>query len=353
MKKSLLCILLCLYSSFLFAQEINEYDELISTSKSLLYENPEEALEFAKEAFLISKDERKGHAYFQIANAFSYLGKIDSVNYYLDKAIIECRKTDNQSLLGGSVLFKASNQVYAGKYDSAEALFDEAKTIMIAGNDTSKLVDLYLRMSNLSVSRDRLEDAMIEVEKCYELSIQSGDIEYQTYAALQFAVVHTKLGNIEKGLEMSQISLKLAKSGGFTEYQSYNNIGILYKKDGQYEKSLEAYLEAERLVKEVNLTSGLIGIYINKGSLLNLMGRYKDAEEEFRKALEVEKEFGVLSLSKADLLINQADTYRHLGKNALARKNIDEGIKLAEELESLDLQIQGLFIKIDTIPLSV
>ncbi|AWV98366.1 tetratricopeptide repeat protein [Arcticibacterium luteifluviistationis] len=341
---------LCLCTSVLFAQETSKYDELVTKSKSLLYDNPEEALKVAKEALQISKEDRKGHANFQIANAFSYLGKLDSVNYYLDKAIADCRKTDNQNLLSGSLIFKASNQVNFGRYDSAEALFDEAKTILIAKNDTSKLVDLYLRMSNLSVGRDRFDEAMIEVEKCYNLSIQSNDIEYQTYAALQFAVIHAKIGNIEKGLEMSRTSLELAKSGDFeyTEYQAYNNIGILYKKDGQYEKALEAYLESERLAKELNFRRDLVGIYINKGSLLNLMERFSDAEEEFRKVLKVEKELGgILPRYKADILVNQADTYRHLGKNTLARKNIDEGLKLAIELESLDLQIYAYEIAKD------
>lgn len=270
------------------------------------------------------------------------MDNLDSVDFYIDISIEQNRKLGNQKLLSGSLVFKAQNNIFRGNTDLSKRLFEEAKSIMIAEKDTGRLVDLYLRIGGLAIDQDRLKEAMADVEKCYNLSIASNDKEYAAYALNNLAVIHTKIGNTAKGLEMPYKALELGKSEKlkFTEYQAYNNIGILYKNDRQYVNALHAYEEAEQLGHELNFKRGLMGVFANKGILFNLMKRYKEAEKEFNKALVLETEIGV-PMVKADIRINQGNTYLNLGQYILAKELVKDGIRIADELGTLELKLDG------------
>jgi tetratricopeptide (TPR) repeat protein/DNA-binding CsgD family transcriptional regulator len=336
------CLIFILSPIFGLSQDKSDYDALVSKSKALLNENPQEALKIAKKAFIIAKPDKRGHANYQIANAFSYLDKLDSSGYYIDLAIKDCRKTANNKLLGSSLTHKAQNNIYLGKSDEVLPLFEEAKKLMEAEKDTNRLIDLYLRMGGFAIDQDRLADAMTEVEKCYELCMAKDDQVYASYALNDLCIIHTKLGNTEKGIEMAIKALELGEKLGdkFTAYQAQNNLGILYKNALQYNYSLEAYSKAEKLGIEINFKRGLMGVYANRGILLNLMKRYSEAKKEFDKALTLEKEIGV-PIVKADIKINQANTYSNLGQNDMAINLVKEGLSIAKNLGSLELQLNG------------
>lgn len=221
----------------------------------------------------IVRADKKGHAYYQVANAFAYMDHLDSVNFYIDIAIDDLRVTDNKRLLSGSLVFKGQNAILMGSNPGAMRLYKEAKSIMIAENDTNRLVDLYRRLGGLATAEDRLDEAMTDLENCYDLCISSGDREYEAYALNGLAVSHTKLGNTKKGLEMAYKALEIGKAEvfEFTKYQAYNNIGILYKNSGEYKKALKIYEKAEQLGLDINFKRGVMGVLANKGILFNLM----------------------------------------------------------------------------------
>ncbi|WP_372644432.1 tetratricopeptide repeat protein [Ancylomarina sp.] len=69
------------------------------------------------------------------------------------------------------------------------------------------------------------------------------------------------------------------------------NIGLIYKRRGEYTKALEYYLKEIEIFSEINHTVGLSSIYINMGSLANTMGNTSRAGEYFNSALKLaEKE---------------------------------------------------------------
>ncbi|MCZ4695511.1 hypothetical protein DWB61_11660 [Ancylomarina euxinus] len=69
------------------------------------------------------------------------------------------------------------------------------------------------------------------------------------------------------------------------------NIGLIYKRRGEYTKALEYYLKEIEIFSEINHTEGLSSIYINMGNLANTMGNPSRAEEYFNSALKLaEKE---------------------------------------------------------------
>ena len=100
--------------------------------------------------------------------------------------------------------------------------------------------------------------------------------------------------------------LKFKESGNMIQAgKVLGNIGVIYKKRGEYSKALEYYLKEIEIFSEINHTEGLSSIYINMGSLANIMGNPFRAGEYFNSALKLAK--------KEDNLADQNNALNNLG----------------------------------------
>ena len=69
--------------------------------------------------------------------------------------------------------------------------------------------------------------------------------------------------------------------------KTLGNIGVIYKRRGEYDKTLECYLEEIKVFKEINHTAGLTSIYLNLGGLFVTLEDFENAENNFQKALVI------------------------------------------------------------------
>jgi tetratricopeptide (TPR) repeat protein len=100
--------------------------------------------------------------------------------------------------------------------------------------------------------------------------------------------------------------LKFKETGNMIQAgKVLGNIGVIYKKRGEYSKALEYYLKEIEIFSEINHTEGLSSIYINMGSLVNTMGNTSRADEYFNSALKLAK--------KEDNLADQNKALNNLG----------------------------------------
>jgi tetratricopeptide (TPR) repeat protein len=189
---------------------------------------------------------------------------------------------------------------------------------------------------------DKLDEAMLSSMKCYAISKGLNDLKNQAYALNQMSVIHTKIGNTQKGISMANQAIEISKKAElkFIEFQALNNLGILYKNDKQYPEALLAYDRGEELAKELNFERGVMGLAANRGILFNLMGQYVKAKAELQRALRLEKKFNML-VAKADIKINLGNSLYALGEHKKALVEIKDGIVLAKQIQSLELQENG------------
>lgn len=105
------------------------------------------------------------------------------------------------------------------------------------------------------------------------------------------------------------------------------NMGSLYSDARDYERVLSYYREATTVFREDNNLS--LSAHNNRGNALKELGRYDEAEEEFRLALGIA---GRLSspMLEARILTNIASTQFLNGQIAAAEQSVDQGMRLAQ-----------------------
>ena len=332
--------LLFLMPHYAIAQQV---DDLLKQSDELLNEDPQKAKDWAFKALEISKNPKdKAEALSYVANAYFFLEQDDSAKIFVEKSILLAREHSFKKRLGRNLSLLGQINMYAGDNNLAQSQLEEAGELLQETADSTGLTDVYLRLASVQVDTDRLDEAMLNSMKCYAISKGLNNFQHQAYALNQMSVIHAKIGNTQKGISMANQAIEISKEADlkFIELQALNNLGILYKNDNQYSEALLAYDRGEELAKELNFERGIMGLAANRGILLNLMGQYVKAKAVLQRALELEKKFN-MPVAKADIKINLGNSLYALGEHKKALVEIKDGIALAKQIQSLELQENG------------
>ena len=105
------------------------------------------------------------------------------------------------------------------------------------------------------------------------------------------------------------------------------NIGLIYKRRGEYTKALEYYLKEIEIFSKINHTEGLSSIYINMGNLANTMGNPSRAEEYFTSGLKLAVQVKNLG-DQIDALNNLGAIYENQDKLQEALDAYEKSLKL-------------------------
>jgi tetratricopeptide (TPR) repeat protein len=333
-------LFLFLVSPTVFAQQVGD---LLKQSNELLNEDPQKAKDWAFKALEISKKPKdKAEALSYVANTYFILEQDDSAKFFVEKSILLAREHSFKKRLGRNLSLLGQINLYAGDNNLAQSQLEEAGELLQEIADSTGLANVYLRLASVQVNMDKLDEAMLSSMKCYAISKGLNDLKNQAYALNQMSVIHTKIGNTQKGISMANQAIEISKKAElkFIEFQALNNLGILYKNDKQYPEALLAYDRGEELAKELNFERGVMGLAANRGILFNLMGQYVKAKAELQRALRLEKKFNML-VAKADIKINLGNSLYALGEHKKALVEIKDGIVLAKQIQSLELQENG------------
>ena len=340
----LILLTIGLFSSIVVtAQNIPAIDSLVNKGKNLVDEDQDKSLEYSYKAYKMSaeKDYYWGqmNAAQWISEAYSYKGLYDSSYKYDDIALGLSRAQNDLPEIANNLVAKAQKKSYQGKKADALKLFFEAEEIMMARKDTFDLADLYLRVGGTYTDLDQTAQAMEYFDKSRKFSEALGNLEEAGWAVSDAATIQKKIGNFDKAIEMLEQSLAFfeEKNSEYSILIALNNLGVLYKDTDQLQKSLEAYQRAEKLdVVKVDARIPL-GLADNKGILFNKMGRYRDAEKELRKAIEIGERLGIKETT-SDARAHLAKTLYHLGQKKEAFSQLQESLELSQEIGALEKQ---------------
>ena len=154
------------------------------------------------------------------------------------------------------------------------------------------------------------------------------------------AILHKKLGQFDKSLETLLEAKSLFESidNQYGLLINSNMLGVTYKSMERYDDALEAYERLKSISTELNFKRGHMAYGINTGTIYNLIGQYQKAEASYNLAIDIASDF--------DIPLSLSDARSGLGKSLLgqgrlyeAEKEVDAALELAQNLESLDKQL--------------
>jgi len=192
--------------------------------------------------------------------------------------------------------------------------FCNALTQVMGQDSTAQFYSQQGRQAHTNGDYDKAIDYLL-------LAIQE-DPKYAPYYN-NIGVLYRNQGKFEKALvSFNEAERNILSEDEYSISQLaavYNNKGIAYKDKGDYFQALKYYNNALNLYLEDGKNQKNVGrVYNNLGLVFLLQGSYQNALDEFKKSIEIKKEFEPQELSTA--YSNCARTYQGQGDYAQADK---------------------------------
>ncbi len=290
-------------------------DALLALSKSYFSSSPEEALRIGNEAKNLAEKVKysKGYAY-----ALKNIG----VAYYNQAKYVETLSYWQQSLSmfdsigdknGSANILSNLGVVYFDQGDAEHALEYHLKSLQLAEElkDTLRIVTTCLNIGAVYFDKKATKNKTLEYDlRALPLSEAIGDRDAIGTASVNIGEIYMDNGQYDSALYYFDKSLKAYEDSSKIPY-TLNDIGKVYSKKKDYDKAIsyqkQAYEIAEKLESKNDMTFSLIGLaetYKQMGSVKQALTAYLEAEKlakELGLVLRLKETYEGLAITYSDL----------------------------------------------------
>lgn len=255
-----------------------------------------------------------------------YLVLLNNVDSQQEKADLEYKVGKCYYKIG---YFSAALSHYQQVIDANEFVDNELKG------------DCYNEIASVMYKQGNLKDALESIEQAQKLIDETSPKKAEIYNNI--GRIYYKMKEFQKSLFYFQLSLSIKEQiyslNDVEIAVSYNNLGVIYMELGNYERALK-YLEISLSIRrERNGDShpDTATTYNNIASVYFKVSKFNDAREYFSRALKIRERI----LGKKHL--DTAMTYYGLGMLEIYLKNIEEALEYFEKAYEVVSLIKGEF----------
>jgi class 3 adenylate cyclase len=170
-------------------------------------------------------------------------------------------------------------------------------------------------------------------EELIEASVDNDNFSYQSQGYFQKGNIKRLLGDLEVALQSFFKSAEIAATHKIIalEGSSYGAIADIYAISNNFSNAMLYYDKAISTLRKSQDKIALASIILNAGDALLNNRDYEAALKYFEESGGIFEEVNY-KIGKAYNLGNIGMVYAHVGQNKIAEKNINEAIKILEEL---------------------
>ncbi len=233
--------------------------------------------------------------------------RIDSLSRVLEK-------TEDKDQKGSLLIFRSKAttpiSIEKARTDAQEALSYYQQTGNVEGQ-----IDAYLQFSGL-YSREAKYKLALDVDSVtYDLSKK---LQYKKGLAISLSNMGRNLqqvGDMKKAKKALLESNAMFISAGMERETAEikNRLGILYRRMGEFKASLKSFDEGLVIAHKYNLTNALANIHMNKANTLDESGAYDEAIRNHLESIKL-KEKMKDERGLAQSYNNLANVYTHTGQ---------------------------------------
>ena len=290
--------------------------------------------------------EFEANIYEQIGNEYFKLSNNEkAIMNYREAFSILSKQFGKESVKALSAEENIAN-VYMSteEFDKAAEIYEHslAEKSKTKGENNPQLIDLYSNYANALYNLNKYDEAGKIYDRCLQIIGKEKikdtelDVFYNNYGLFCKAC-----GDYKVALTSTEYSLN-AKRQKYGEQNikyanTLNNLGTIYDRLGNFNKSAECYEKAEQIVKDVESETSLAmsDVYINKGNLYNRLGQNEMALTYYNKALEIKEKNNAEDKKLAPIYNNVGTVYQNIEDYRLAqfffKKSLDLTKKYAGE----------------------
>ena len=210
--------------------------------------------------------------------------------------------------------------------DLTQAL-ERANQAIALTRDPSELTALLMTLSDLQEMQSDYPGAHATIDKLIEDLIAAGNNEALAAALRQKGEVYQRQGEFNQSLQQFMEALSL-----YEELQDQPGIGRIYALmsdilfyQNQYAEGIEYGKRAIDIFKQTGNIDGLVLAYDGVGSNYILMGDYENAIKMLDKGVRLRRESDPNSVSLASIVNSRGNAYKNAGMLDEALKDYQEG----------------------------
>ena len=179
-------------------------------------------------------------------------------------------------------------------------------------------------------------DAMNCSEKILQLAKESHEKSWEATALNNIGEIFRKQGNYPEAMKRYEEALQIDEQLGDLRGKSIrlNNIGLIYKAQGNYPEALKRYKKALNIAEQLGDLNRKAIRLNNIGMIHYSQGNYPEAMKRYEEALQINEQLGNLS-GKALNLNNIGEIFRKQRNYPEAMKRYEEALQINEQLGDL------------------
>jgi tetratricopeptide (TPR) repeat protein len=233
------------------------------------------------------------------------------------------------------------NQLY--NYNRAIAHLQKAKVIFQEEGYNERLADLYVDFAGAYFNLNMLEESDMCLENATRLIKIHPDPYVEARLLYHRAILYTRKYIFEKSIDLFLEARRLLERKGRTSpikkyhalAQVYSGLGFIYNKVDKLQESVDAYLQVIHICETFGFGMRLAWYYLHLGNAFSSVGKYKKAGKYFRKAI-TETPQDPSEYAKAGASANLGQLYFIRGNYKSALAMYDYAEKIYSQREGLD-----------------
>lgn len=366
-------------------EDTNKVNILNALSTNLCVTNADSALPLANEALKLAQkigsQKGIGEAYHSISNCYSVKPNIEKqIEFLLKELKVDEEIDDKNKIIRcyrdlGSVYRSQPNkcntsvEYFMKSIQILNELLEKVKQKNVPDeikDIKKKIARTYSIIGVTEWESGQYSNAITHHLICLKIWEELKDNRGIANSYNNIGIVYDALGNFEKAIEYHKLSLKYRKifleqerknlssndidNSKNGEANSYNNLGVVYEKQGnlfilkkdsinamlQFDAALENFNQALKLFEETKNASGIPMSYDNIGNIYSDKKLYDKAMEYLSKALSLREEKACgnckLDYSATLISIGSLNFKQNKPKEALAR--LSEALAISKEMGS-------------------
>jgi len=261
------------------------------------------------------------------------------------ESLIPKSKASQDSALIKSMLEDIAALANAGKYDSALLLIDSTivKSAELLGNDTQFSVRCYnLKASVYLVSRKDIDAALEANEQAIKIALRLGEDGIigivRAYRNIGFAELLRGNYKVSDSLLREALSTSIEKFGENTNQTAdlYHSLGFQQEVKGELYQAIGSYEKCAQITIGIYSESDikLASTYNNLGNIYKKLGDYENAMAYLQKALNIRLNgpYNTMHHYVAETYNNIGTVFLEMGEYPKAKLYFEKGLRMREKL---------------------
>jgi serine phosphatase RsbU (regulator of sigma subunit)/Tfp pilus assembly protein PilF len=333
------------------AEEINDPIALINAYQQLGYifynqNNFSEAEQYFNKSLRIAvlNDDYNGQAL-----ALNRLGNVSQLNTnylkaldFYSKALEINVRVDNKAEIARTLVNLANVYSVIGQYQRSIEHFLEALNIHASIEEKEGFAWNSLGIARLFKKLDLLDRAMQYAESALEfyreIELETGKSVGVTLSLSEIGSIYHKLGNYDKSLEYTRMVLEINERTGNRYGQAANNIslGIIFFDKGQNDLALMHLNRAAAIKNELADSLDLAPLYRYLGQVVMRNNDYSRAQQYFTESLKFAKKHRLIP-DLSEVYLNLSEVYSKTGQHVKALEAFKNHSSYKDSINSSDI----------------